>query len=41
MRIGNGSFDVLAGSIDTMFDFSQARAHRLFLDTSTGEPRTR
>ena len=40
-RIGNGSFDALAGSIGTMFDFSQARAHRLFLDTSTGEPRTR
>ncbi|HEY3989308.1 MAG TPA: alkaline phosphatase family protein [Acidobacteriaceae bacterium] len=38
-RIGNGSFDALAGSVNGMFDFSQRGNGRpLFLDESTGEP---
>jgi phospholipase C len=38
-RIGNGSFDALAGSLDTMFDFShRANTSRLFLDPNTGLP---
>jgi len=37
-RIGDNSFDALAGSLDRMFDFSgRDRAHRLFLDPSTGQ----
>ncbi len=31
-RIGNGSFDALAGSLDNLFDFSHAKAKKLFLD---------
>ena len=38
-RIGNGSFDALAGSLDNLFDFSRARAPALFLNPITGEPR--
>jgi phospholipase C len=43
-RIGNGSFDELAGSLLNMFDFSDrdddhAGHRRLILDPSTGEPR--
>ncbi len=43
-RIGNGSFDDLAGSLLNMFDFSvreddHPRHRRLILDPSTGEPR--
>jgi phospholipase C len=37
-RIGNGSFDALAGSINRMFDFSRPRQETLILNTSTGEP---
>jgi phospholipase C len=37
-RIGNGSFDALAGSINSMFDFSHPRQRTLILNTSTGEP---
>ena len=38
-RIGDSSFDALAGSLVTMFDFnSRQRAHRLILDPNTGEP---
>jgi phospholipase C len=38
-RIGNQSFDALAGSLNNMFDFShgEGHAHKLFLDPSTGE----
>jgi phospholipase C len=38
-RIGNGSFDALAGSLNNLFDFSHARAGTLFLNPITGEPR--
>jgi phospholipase C len=39
-RIGGGSFDALAGTLNNMFDFSDHGfgAHRLFLDPTTGEP---
>ncbi|HZO80649.1 MAG TPA: alkaline phosphatase family protein [Candidatus Binataceae bacterium] len=40
-RIGNGSFDALAGPLDNMFDFSAdngAPSRRLFLDPDTGQP---
>ncbi|SPF34535.1 Phosphoesterase (modular protein) [Candidatus Desulfosporosinus infrequens] len=37
-RIGNGSFDALAGSLDNMFDFSSANNPPVFLDPNTGEP---
>jgi phospholipase C len=37
-RIGNGSFDALAGSLQDMFDFSDAKNSKLCLDPSTGEP---
>ena len=38
-RLGQGSFDVLANSIDQMFDFSRPRlGDRLFLDPDSGEP---
>jgi phospholipase C len=39
-RIGNGSFDELAGSLVGMFDFDHRdfRDRRLFLDPNTGEP---
>ncbi|MGN6255697.1 MAG: phospholipase C [Solirubrobacterales bacterium] len=36
-RIGDGSFDAKAGSLDGMFDFAHPSAGRLFLDPSTGE----
>jgi phospholipase C len=35
-RLGRGSFDAIAGSIDTMFDFSQSPLAPLLLDESTG-----
>ena len=41
-RIGNGSFDDLAGPLLNMFDFSKrdnGQNRRLILDPSTGEPR--
>jgi phospholipase C len=39
-RLGGGSFDAIAGSIDDMFDFSSRtwRQDGLFLNPSTGEP---
>jgi phospholipase C len=37
-RLGNGSFDEIAGAIDYMFDFSHLRSDKLILDPSTGEP---
>jgi phospholipase C len=37
-RIGKGSFDAVAGSINSMFDFSHPRQDTLILSTSTGEP---
>lgn len=39
-RIGQGSFDAIANSINQMFDFHSERdSGRLFLDPTTGEPR--
>lgn len=38
-RIGNGSFDSLAGTLDNLFDFNdQERNNVLLLDPTTGEP---
>lgn len=37
-RIGQGSFDALAGSIDHMFDFHNPQREPFFLNESTGEP---
>jgi phospholipase C len=37
-RIGDGSFDALAGSLDGMFDFRHPNARKLFLNPDTGEP---
>ena len=38
-RIGNQSFDVLAGSLNNMFDFhDHGDSRHLFLDPATGEP---
>jgi phospholipase C len=37
-RIGNQSFDAIAGSLENMFSFREAENRRLFLDPSTGEP---
>jgi phospholipase C len=38
-RIGDGSFDAIAGSVDNMFDFSHMNARTPYLlDPSTGEP---
>ncbi|MEW9583817.1 phospholipase C [Paraburkholderia sp. DGU8] len=36
-RIGQGSFDVMAGPIDNMFDFTSPRNPKMFLDTVTGQ----
>ena len=37
-RIGNGSFDALAGTLVNMFDFdSEHHAHQMILDPNTGE----
>jgi phospholipase C len=37
-RIGNQSFDALAGSLENMFDFNHKGAgHKLFLDPATGK----
>ena len=37
-RIGNQSFDALAGPLTNMLDFDHPHDHKLFLDPSTGEP---
>jgi phospholipase C len=45
-RLGNGSFDQLAGPIDNMFDFDRYRSdghgddgrHTLLLNAHTGQP---
>jgi phospholipase C len=37
-RIGGGSFDSLAGSINAMFNFSDRDANPLILNPATGEP---
>lgn len=37
-RIGDQSFDALAGSLDNMFSFHKPNARSLFLNPSTGEP---
>jgi phospholipase C len=37
-RIGNQSFDAIAGSLYPMFDFSKKGNKRLILDASTGQP---
>ncbi|MBO0663481.1 alkaline phosphatase family protein [Jiella sp. MQZ9-1] len=36
-RIGQGSFDATAGSLDAMFDWSHPRQAKLVLDAETGE----
>jgi phospholipase C len=36
-RIGNGSFDVIAGPINNAFDFSNERSETVFLDPVTGQ----
>jgi phospholipase C len=36
-RIGDQSFDALADSLNGLFDFSDGRAHKLFLNPDTGE----
>ncbi len=40
-RIGDQSFDALAGSLNNMFDFHNRAAGTLFLNPSTGEPTRR
>jgi phospholipase C len=37
-RIGNQSFDALAGTLDTMFDFHGQDNDKIILDDQTGEP---
>jgi phospholipase C len=37
-RIGAGSNDAIAGTLDNMLQFRRASDQRLFLDPSTGEP---
>lgn len=36
-RIGQGSFDAFAGTLDHMFDFNQEPHRHLILSESTGE----
>src|SRR5262249_28758299 len=40
-RIGDGSFDELAGPITNMFDFSGRHARKIILDRETGLPVSR
>ncbi len=37
-RIGNQSFDALAGTLDNMFSFQGPENDKLILDDQTGEP---
>jgi phospholipase C len=39
-RIGNGSADKLAGTLSGLFDFTTPNDGRLYLDPSTGEPKS-
>ena len=39
-RIGGGSFDAMAGTLDMMFDWSKGDNPALILDPKTGEPTT-
>jgi len=36
-RIGNGSFDALAGTLENMFDFSRRNGSIYLLNENTGE----
>lgn len=38
-RIGQGSFDAMAGTIENMFDFTQKPTRKLTLDPNTGTPK--
>ena len=38
-RIGQGSFDAMAGSINNMFDFTQKPNPKLVLNPTTGLPK--
>ena len=39
-RIGQGSFDAIAGTINNMFDFNQQPNAKLILDPNLGTPKT-
>lgn len=39
-RIGQGSYDAIAGSLENLFDFQRPQMRRLFLRPATGEPVT-
>jgi phospholipase C len=39
-RIGQGSFDAIAGTINNMFDFNQKPNAKLILDPNLGTPKT-
>jgi phospholipase C len=39
-RIGQGSFDAMAGTINNMFDFSQTPTRKLILDPNSGLPKS-
>ncbi len=38
-RLGNGSFDAIAGSIQSMFDFKNPQGGKYILNETTGEPK--
>ncbi len=40
-RVGDGSFDAIAGSLTGLFDFGKPKAKPLFLDPDTGAPVSR
>lgn len=40
-RIGDGSFDAIAGTLNNMFDFTKPAGQPLFLDPNTGAPISR
>jgi phospholipase C len=39
-RIGQGSFDAMAGTVNNMFDFTQTPTRKLLLDPNTGLPKS-
>ena len=39
-RIGQGSFDAIAGTINSMFDFTQKANAKLILNPTTGLPKS-